>query len=156
MSSSSQYSSICFKRLLSMYSNSILSLSQSHKIRSKLYGFTLIELLVVLAVVATLLTLVVPRYTNQLEKAKETVLRDNLYTTRDVINKFYGDLGRYPDSLDEMVEKKYLRSLPFDPLTDSNTTWQIIGVPSGYKGNVYDLKSGATGSSQQGQSYTQW
>lgn len=110
----------------------------------------------VLAIVATLLTLVAPRYFNQLEISKEVVLKDNLHSTREVIDKFYGDLGRYPDSLDELVEKKYLRSLPFDPITDSATTWQIINVPAGYKGNVFDLKSGAIGASRHGQTYAQW
>jgi general secretion pathway protein G len=119
-------------------------------------GFTLIELLVVLAIVATLLTLVAPRYFNQLEASKEVILKDNLHSAREVIDKFYGDLGRYPESLDELVEKKYLRSLPFDPITEANDTWLIISVPTGYKGNVYDLKSGAVGKSRLGQDYAQW
>lgn len=135
-----------------------LSRNRNLKVRhaSNGKGFTLIELLVVLAIVATLLVLVAPRYINQLEVSKEVVLRDNLSATRGVIDKFYGDLGRYPDSLEELVEKNYLRSIPFDPITDSNSTWQIIAVPTGYKGNVFDLKSGATGSSRQGQTYAQW
>ena len=128
----------------------------SSQTKTRHLGFTLIELLVVLAIVATLLTLVVPRYFNQIENSKEVVLKDNLRSTRETIDKFYGDLGRYPDSLEELVEKKYLRSLPFDPVTESTTTWQIINVPAGYKGNVFDLKSGALGSSRQGQSYAQW
>jgi general secretion pathway protein G len=126
------------------------------QLKNRVKGFTLIELLVVLAIVATLLTLVAPRYFSQLETSKEVVLKDNLRSTREVIDKFYGDIGRYPDSLDELVEKKYLRSLPFDPVTDSTTTWQIINVPAGYKGNVFDLKSGAVGTSRQGQTYAQW
>ena len=119
-------------------------------------GFTLIELLVVLAIVASLLTLAVPRYLNQLEASKDAVLRDNLHTTRAVIDKFYGDLGRYPESLAELVEKNYLRALPVDPITESSTTWQIVGVPSGYKGAVYDIKSGATSRSKLGQAYGEW
>lgn len=119
-------------------------------------GFTLIELLVVLAIMASLLTLAVPRYLNQLEASKDAVLRDNLHTTRAVIDKFYGDLGRYPESLSELVEKNYLRALPVDPITESSTTWQIVGVPSGYKGTVYDIKSGATSRSKSGQAYGDW
>lgn len=119
-------------------------------------GFTLIELLVVLAVIATLLTFVAPKYFNQIEVSKEAVLLDNLHSTREVINKFYADLGRYPDSLDELVEKNYLRSLPYDPVTDSKKNWQIIAVPTGYKGNVFDLKSGAIGVSRKGEAYDQW
>ena len=119
-------------------------------------GFTLIELLVVLAVVAVLLTLVSPVYVKQIDASKETVLRDNLRATRDVIDKFYGDLGRYPDSLNELVEKNYLRALPVDPITDSSESWQIVDVPSGFKGRVYDLKSSASGSGRAGKPYAQW
>lgn len=119
-------------------------------------GFTLIELLVVLAIVATLATLVVPRYFNQREAAREAVLRDNLRTTRDVIDKFYGDVGRYPDSLEELVEKKYLRALPFDPVSESNESWQLIEVPTGFKGRVYDIKSGAQGIARDGKFFAEW
>ena len=119
-------------------------------------GFTLIELLVVLAIVATLLTLVAPRYISQIEASKETVLRDNLRSTRQVIDKFYGDLGRYPETLEELVEKRYLQALPIDPVTDSNTTWQIVAVPTGYKGSVYSIKSRATGNARDGKPYAEW
>ena len=126
------------------------------KVGSRITGFTLIELLVVLAIVASLLTLVAPRYLNQLEASKEAILHDNLRTTREVIDKFYGDLGRYPESLEELVEKRYLRALPRDPVTESTATWQIIEVPDGYKGAVYDLKSGAAGNAKSGQPYGEW
>jgi general secretion pathway protein G len=114
------------------------------------------ELLVVLAIVAVLLTLVAPRYFGQLAAAKETVLRDNLRNTRDLIDKFYGDTGRYPESLDELVDKKYLRALPMDPITESNATWLLVDVPSGYGGRVYDLHSGAPGAGRDGTAYAQW
>ena len=130
--------------------------SRNQARRSNSGGFTLIELLVVLAIVASLLTLAVPRYLNQLEASKDAVLRDNLNTTRQVIDKFYGDVGRYPESLAELVEKNYLRALPMDPITESSSTWQIVGVPSGYKGTVYDIKSGAAGRSKLGQAYGDW
>ena len=85
-------------------------------------GFTLIELLVVLAIVALLLTLAVPRYLPRVDGAKETILADNLRNTREIIDQFYADTGRYPDSLDQLVEKKYLRNVPVDPVTDSSAT----------------------------------
>lgn len=119
-------------------------------------GFTLIELLVVLAIVAVLLTLVVPRYVDRIDVAKETVLRDNLRGVRDVIDKFYGDSGRFPESLEELVEKHYLKALPVDPLTDSDATWQIVEVPGGYKGRVYDIRSGAPGMGRNGRPYAEW
>jgi general secretion pathway protein G len=109
-------------------------------------GFTLVELLVVLAIIALLLTISMPRYFQSVDAAKEAVLVDNLAITRETIDKFYGDTGRYPDSLDELVEKKYLRSLPVDPLTDSNKAWVIVPPDESGKGSVYDLHSSAPGS----------
>ncbi|MBI1891583.1 MAG: prepilin-type N-terminal cleavage/methylation domain-containing protein [Burkholderiales bacterium] len=119
----------------------------------RLRGFTLIELLVVMAIVALLLTLSIPRYFNSIDSGKETVLRDNLRITRETIDKFYGDTGRYPKSLDELVEKKYLRALPVDPITDSTGTWVIVPPDDADKGNVYDIKSGAPGKSRDGLPY---
>lgn len=124
--------------------------------KNRTRGFTLIELLVVLAIVAVLLTLVSARYIKQIDASKEVVLRDNLRVTRDVIDKFYGDMGRYPDSLDELVEKKYLRALPIDPMTESAATWQLVDVPGGYKGRVFDIRSGAPGVGRDGKPYEQW
>ena len=119
-------------------------------------GFTLIELLVVLAIVSTLLLLVAPRYFHKVDAAKEAVLRDNLRSVRDVIDKFYGDNGRYPETLEELVEMKYLRGLPVDPITESASTWQLVPVPEGYKGGVYDLHSGAQGADRDGKKYADW
>jgi general secretion pathway protein G len=119
-------------------------------------GFTLIELLVVLAIVSTLLLLVTPRYFNRVDAAKEAVLRDNLRTTRDVLDKYYGDHGRYPETLDELVEKKYLHGLPVDPITGSSATWQVLPVPEGYKGAVYDIRSAAPGTAADGSKYAEW
>ncbi|MBI5279839.1 MAG: type II secretion system protein [Burkholderiales bacterium] len=119
-------------------------------------GFTLIELLVVLAIVSTLLLMVTPRYLQRLETSKEAVLRENLRTVRDVIDRFYADTGRYPESLDELVERKYLRALPADPVTESQATWRTVPVPEGYKGAVYDIRSGAAGKGLDGRSYADW
>lgn len=119
-------------------------------------GFTLIELLVVLAIIAVMLTMAVPRYYNQLDSSKEAVLRENLRTTRDVLDKFFADTGKYPDSLEELVEKKYLRSLPVDPLTGSSTTWVVVAVPDAYRGTVFDLRSSASGIGKNGVPYGEW
>jgi general secretion pathway protein G len=119
-------------------------------------GFTLIELLVVLAIVAVMLTLAVPRYFNQVDAARDAVLRDNLRTTREVIDRFHADRGRYPDSLEELVEKNYLRALPTDPVTDSATGWTILPPPDGIAGRVFDLRSSAPGAGRDGKPYAQW
>lgn len=116
-------------------------------------GFTLIELLVVLAIIALLLSLTLPRYFHAIDVSKEQVLAENLRAARDAIDKFYGDLGRYPGSLDELVEKRYLRALPVDPVTGSASTWTIVAPDSQFKGSVYDLRSGAPGSTHDGHAF---
>lgn len=120
------------------------------------HGFTLIELMVVLAIVATLLMLVSPRYTRQIDASKEATLRENLRTVRQVIDSFHGDKGRYPESLEELVEAKYLRALPVDPITESATTWRVVDVPEGQEGQVYDIHSGAPGTARSGEPYADW
>lgn len=119
-------------------------------------GFTLIELLVVLAILATLLTLALPRYFGGVDASREAVLRHNLKETREVIDKFRADSGRFPDSLQELVDRRYLRALPGDPITESEATWRIVPPPAGEKGAVYDLKSGAPGTGANGIAYADW
>ncbi len=119
-------------------------------------GFTLIELLVVLGIVALMLTLAMPRYFPSIDKSKEVILADNLRNLRAVIDQYYGDTGRYPDTLDQLVEKKYLRALPVDPVTDSTATWIIIPPEDGSKGGVYTIKSGAPGNDRSGKPYSEW
>ncbi|SFZ79421.1 type II secretion system protein [Chitinimonas taiwanensis] len=124
------------------------------KRRARWAGFTLIELLVVLAIMAALLTLVVPRYFKQTERAHETVLRHNLLAMRDAIDKFHGDLGRYPSSLDELASQQYLREVPLDPITGRRDSWRIQ-APANQAG-VFDVHSGAAGQGSDGSDYAQW
>lgn len=119
-------------------------------------GFTLIELLVVLGIVALLLTIAVPRFFPKVDSAKETILADNLRSTRAVIDQFYADTGRYPDSLEQLVEKKYLRGLPFDPVADSDAAWIIVPPEESDKGAMYSIKSGAPGNDRKGKPYADW
>ena len=130
--------------------------SLKHTARSHAAGFTLIELLVVMAIIATLLTLAVPRYFGSIEKSKEAVLRQDLATLRDSLDKHYGDTGRYPDSIEELVTKKYLRSVPVDPITESNATWVLIPPENPGRGLVHDVRSGAPGKARDGTSYADW
>ena len=122
----------------------------------RLLGFTLIELLVVLAIIAMLLTLAIPRFFHSVDKTKETVLRENLVRTRDALDKYYGDTGRYPDNLEALVTKKYLRAPPYDPVTESTTTWIVVPPENPDKGGVYDVKSGAPGTARDGSKYQDW
>ncbi|WP_229509286.1 prepilin-type N-terminal cleavage/methylation domain-containing protein [Massilia sp. CCM 8734] len=119
-------------------------------------GFTLIELLVVLGIVALLLTLAVPRFFPSIDSAKDTILADNLRNTRAVIDQYYADTGRYPDSLEQLVEKKYLRNIPVDPVADSSTSWILVPPEDTTKGNLYSIKSGAPGNDRNGKPYLDW
>lgn len=116
-------------------------------------GFTLIELLVVLAVIGLLLSLVTPRYSGSLDGAKEVVLRENLAVVRDAIDKYFTDKGRYPDSLETLVQGRYLRSLPVDPITDSTQTWVLVPPGNPALGKVFDIRSGAVGTGRNGRGY---
>jgi general secretion pathway protein G len=119
-------------------------------------GFTLIELLVVMSIVALLVAIAVPRYFGSLEKSKETALRQTLAVTREALDKFYGDTGKYPENLEALVAKRYLRSLPVDPITESSATWTIVAPDDPDKGNVYDLHSGADGAGRDGKPFREW
>lgn len=119
-------------------------------------GFTLIELLVVLSIIALLLSVATPRYFRSIDKSKESVLKANLAATREALDKYYGDNGKYPDTLDDLVTKKYLRSVPLDPITDSRTTWVIVAPEQADSGGVFDLHSGAEGKASDGTAYSTW
>jgi general secretion pathway protein G len=119
-------------------------------------GFTLIELLVVMTIISVLLTIAVPRYLGNVNKANEAVLKENLFSVRDVLDKFYADTGRYPSSLDELVSRKYLRKVPVDPVTGSADTWVLIAPEDKQKSGIYNIRSGAPGASRDGSAYIEW
>jgi general secretion pathway protein G len=111
----------------------------------KLKGFTLVELMVVLAVIALLLSVVVPDYMGRMRRAEEAVLQENLTLMRDALDKHYADAGKYPTTLEELVAKHYLRAIPKDPFTQSAATWVAVPPQDTRKGNVWDVRSPAKG-----------
>jgi general secretion pathway protein G len=119
-------------------------------------GFTLVELLVVMAIIALLLTIAVPRYINSVEKSREAVLRANLALTREMLDKYFEDNGKYPDGLDSLVSNKYLRSIPHDPMTGSSASWVIVAPAEPDHGGVFDVHSGAPGNALDGSAYGDW
>ncbi|NHN76393.1 type II secretion system protein [Azotobacter chroococcum] len=119
-------------------------------------GFTLIELLVVMAIIASLLTIAVPRYFSSLEYSRETTLKQSLAVMRDALDQYYGDTGSYPESLEALVEQRYLRNLPVDPISERSDQWLVLPPPEGIPGGVADVRSGADGRAKDGSLYAEW
>jgi len=119
-------------------------------------GFTLIELLVVMAILATLLSIAAPRYFESVDRAKEAALRSDLRILREAIDKFNADTGHLPNSLNQLVEARYLRSIPEDPVTESATSWIVQAHPDGKTPGVYDVRSGSKGASRDGANFASW
>ena len=119
-------------------------------------GFTLVELMVVLAIIALLLSIVAPRYVGRVAAAEETVLRENLLLMRDALDKHYADAGRYPERLEDLVAKRYLRGIPVDPVTQSSATWVVVPPADPEQGGVFDVRSGAPGVGPTGKPYAEW
>jgi general secretion pathway protein G len=129
---------------------------QSGSYTQRKMGFTLVELLVVLSILALLLSLAYPKYFSSVERAQDAALKQTLNTVREGIDQFYADTGKYPDSLEELVEKKYINKLPLDPITDSTTTWVLDQPEPPLEGMVYDIHSGATTKAKDGSTYSEW
>lgn len=125
-------------------------------------GFTVIELLVVLAALALLLSVAGPRYSQYVDRARDTALRHNLHELRNAIDKFRADQNRYPATLQELVERRYLRAVPTDPVTERADTWKVVpppqnAVPATAEGQgVYEVRSGAEGQAADGSAYASW
>ena len=124
-------------------------------------GFTLIELMIVVSIIGILATIAVPNYKWGLIRAREAVLRENLYNMRNTLDQFYADQGKFPDSLQELVDKAYLREIPRDPFTGKNDSWTPVPPPSPPEGNpppgnVYDVHSGSELVGTDGKPYRDW
>jgi len=117
--------------------------------RTRPRGFTLIELLVVMAIIGVLLSIAAPRYFNHVEHARDNALRQSLAVMRDAIDKFHADTDTWPASLEVLVERKYLRSIPEDPHTGNRESWSVEAPTDGASG-VYDVHSGAPGNTSEG------
>lgn len=121
-------------------------------------GFTLIEMMIVISIIGILATIALPNFQKSIIRAKETSLRQSLFVMRDVIDQYYGDNGKYPESLEILVENKYMREIPRDPFTRSSDTWVLIDaeVENEEEAGVYDIKSGSDRVGLNGEPYNEW
>ncbi|HMD34078.1 MAG TPA: type II secretion system protein [Vicinamibacterales bacterium] len=124
-------------------------------------GFTMIELLIVLSLIVILASMGMSQYHSSVVYAKESTLKEDLFRMRDAIDQYYADKGQYPSSLDALVSDHYMRALPVDPFTKSNSTWQTVPAepdstnPAAEPG-VYDVKSGSDQTAMDGTRYAEW
>jgi len=131
------------------------------EIRRRCKGFTLIELLIVMTIIGILAAIAVPSYQRSVIKARETVLAEDLFQMRHAIDAFFGDNACYPESLEDLVNKRYLRGLPKDPFTQSTDNWETVPPPVSDEGEVpcgalYDIHSGSDLVGLDGRPYSEW
>jgi general secretion pathway protein G len=128
---------------------------------SRIPGFTLIELMIVMSLIVILASIGLTVYTNSVIRAKESVLKEDLFRMRDAIDQYYSDQGKYPTSLQDLVSDKYLRAIPVDPFTNSPDTWREVPAepdptnPTAQSG-VYDVRSGSDLKALDGTNYSDW
>jgi general secretion pathway protein G len=110
--------------------------------RGKKNGFTLIEILIVLTIIGILVGLALPQYKYSLKKGRETVLKENLFVLRKLIDQYYTDKGKYPASLQTLVDESYLRKMPLDPMTKKGDTWVEVRENPSYEDLVPNMELG--------------
>jgi len=135
----------------------------AHLIRSgnrRRFGFTLIELMIVMAIIITLMGVAVPFYQKSITRAKETVLKNNLFAMRSAIDEYSYDKQKAPQSLQDLVTDGYLRAVPRDPIA-GNTDWQVImedasQAVSSTEPGIFDVRSNSSARSMEGTQYSEW
>lgn len=125
------------------------------------FGFTLVELMIVMTIISILLAIAVPIYQKSIIRAKESVLRNNLFTMREMIDEYTVDKQHAPQTLDDLVSDGYLRQIPVDPMTGSNQSWKVVMEDTPVGGDsqppgIFDVHSGAEGNALDGTAYAEW
>lgn len=129
--------------------------------RRRRRGFTFVELMIVMAIIAVLLSVAIPIYTRSIIRAKESVLKNNLFTMRTVIDEYTYDKQKAPQTLQDLVSDGYLRQIPQDPITNSSDTWKIVPEDQSNTVNqsqpgIFDVRSGSDKNSSEGTPYSEW
>ncbi|HMD49858.1 MAG TPA: type II secretion system protein [Bryobacteraceae bacterium] len=124
-------------------------------------GFTFVELMIVMAIIAILISIAIPIYQRTITRAKESVLKNNLFTMRTVIDEYTYDKQKAPQTLQDLVSDGYLREVPMDPMTSNNTSWKIIqedatNTVNQQQPGIYDVRSGSDKISLEGTPYSEW
>jgi general secretion pathway protein G len=133
----------------------------ARRTRSGSKGFTLVEILIVMSIIGILVSVAIPIYTRSITRTKESVLKSNLFTLRTVIDEYTYDKQKAPQSLEDLVSEGYLREVPYDPITGSNTSWRIEMEEAGQsvdqnQPGIYDVRSGSEQTSLEGTPYSEW
>ncbi len=126
-------------------------------------GFTLLEILIVMGLIGILVGLAIPHYATSTKRAKEAVLKENLFQLRKFINQYYTDKGKYPASLQALVDAEYVKAIPMDPITKSSETWVVIwetqtedDLTLGVEPGIVDVSSGSDQTALDGTPYNTW
>jgi general secretion pathway protein G len=124
-------------------------------------GFSLIELMIVMAIVVILISMAIPQYQKSLVRAKESVLKNNLFTMRMMIDEYSYDKQKAPQSLEDLVREGYLREVPRDPIAGNNSSWRVImedatQATSSTEPGIFDVRSGSDKTSLEGTPYSDW
>ena len=124
-------------------------------------GFTMVELMIVMAIIVILISIAIPQYQKAIIRSKESVLKNNLFTLRQVIDEYTYDKRKAPQSLDDLVSAGYLRDIPYDPMTDSNSSWKTVMEDSlqsvdQTEPGIFDVKSGSDKTGLDGTAYADW
>jgi general secretion pathway protein G len=123
-------------------------------------GFTLLELMIVVAIIGILATLAQPMFKTAVLKSREAALKEDLFNIRNVLDQYYADNGKYPDSLSDLVAKGYMRGIPVDPFTGANDSWRLefYVSESGEEssGGIFDVHSASNEVGLNGKPYSEW